>query len=39
MDSVDAPLESKLFHFHGEFWEIAGKMVKLNPLGKVEPPF
>ena len=26
------PFESKLFHFHGEFWENTSKMVKSKPL-------
>ena len=25
------PLESKLFHFHGEFKEKLGKLIKLTP--------
>ena len=37
--SVQLPWESKLFHFYEEFWENAGKMVKLNPLSKLEPHF
>ena len=34
--SVESLLESKLFRLYGEFSKIAGKMVKLNPLSKVE---
>ena len=29
-ESVEPPLESKLFHFYGEFWENADNMVKWN---------
>ena len=35
--SVEPPLESKLFHFRGEFWENVGEMVNSKLLGKFEP--
>ena len=31
-------LESKLFHFHGELWEIVGKIVKSNPTLQIRNP-
>ena len=30
--SIEPPLVSKLFHFHGVFLDNMYKMVKLNPL-------
>ena len=30
--SLEPPSGTKLFHFHGEFYEKLGKMLKTNPL-------
>ena len=30
--SLEPPLGTKLFHFHGEIYQKSGKMLKTNPL-------
>ena len=37
--SAKPPLESTLFHFHGECWENAGKIFKSNPPQQSWTPF